>query len=140
MIAIREDVLRSELLGYDIRREQLFLFIIAAGLAAVSGILYVQWGNYITPSSMGLQAAALPVIWVAVGGRDSLTAAVVSTFLLNELTYQLAAEGNKYALVIVGGLLVAVMLFAPEGLIGELAKGNLWQRLGRRTIRSADHA
>jgi branched-chain amino acid transport system permease protein len=123
VIAIREDVLRTESLGYDVRREQLILFVLAALLSAVSGLLYVQWGNYITPSVMGLQAAALPVVWVAVGGRGSLLAVAIATFLLNQLTYVLASESNQYALVIVGGLLVGVMLFAPGGLIAGFVGG-----------------
>ena len=50
LMAIREDALRTELLGYDVRQEQLRAFVLAAVLAGVSGLLYVQWGNYITPS------------------------------------------------------------------------------------------
>lgn len=123
VIAMREDVLRTELLGYDIRLEQLLLFVLASVLSAVSGLLYVQWGNYITPSVMGLQAAALPVIWVAVGGRDSLLATAIATFFLNFLTYELASSGNNYGLVIVGGLLVLAMLFTPEGLLVGLVRG-----------------
>ena len=49
MLAIREDALRTELLGYDIRWRQLATFVLAAVLAGISGLLYVQWGNYITP-------------------------------------------------------------------------------------------
>ena len=74
LMAIREDSMRTELLGYDIRARQLVIFVISAVLAGISGLLYVQWGNYITPTQVGLLQAALPVIWVAVGGRDSLIA------------------------------------------------------------------
>ncbi len=131
LMAVREDVLRTELLGYDVRREQLGAFVLAAVLAGISGVLYVQWGNYITPSVTGLQQAALPVIWVAVGGRDSLLAAAICTFLLNQLTYVLSSAGNQYALVIVGALLVFVMLFAPEGVIVSLARPRLRRQLLR---------
>lgn len=120
LIALREDPLRTELLGYDVRLEQLLAFIIAAILSGISGLLYVTWGNYITPSVTSLAQAALPVIWVAVGGRDSLFAVVILTFLLNQLTYVLSSAGNQYALIITGVLLVLVMLFAPEGLIPRL--------------------
>ena len=132
LIAIREDALRTELLGYDIRREQLKAFVLAAVLAAVSGVLYVQWGNYVTPSVTGLQQAALPVIWVAVGGRDALLAVAIATALLNQLTYVLSSTGSRYALVIVGALLVAVMVLAPEGLIVTIARKRLRDRLFRR--------
>ena len=83
LLAIREDPLRTELLGFDIRARQWSAFVLASVLAGVSGLLYVQWGNYITPSQVGLAQAALPVIWVAVGGRDSLLACAISTFALN---------------------------------------------------------
>lgn len=122
LIAIREDALRTELLGYDVRREQLRVFVMAAVLSGISGLLYVQWGNYITPSVTDLQQAALAVIWVAVGGRGSLVAVAIVTFLLNQLTYVLSSAGNQYALVIIGVLLVLVMLFAPEGIILRIAR------------------
>lgn len=138
LMAIREDALRTELLGYDVRLEQLRAFVLASMLAGLSGLLYVQWGNYITPSSLGLQQAALPVIWVAVGGRDSLLAVAIATFLLNQLTFMLSSAGNRYALVIVGGLLVAVMVFAPEGVIVGLARGAWWRR-GRLRARRVPH-
>jgi len=122
MLAIREDALRTELLGYDIRARQLTVFVLAAVLAGISGLLYVQWGNYITPSQIGLLQASLPVIWVAVGGRDSLLAVAISTYVLNWLNYSLSSTGSEYALVIIGGLLVAVMLFFPNGIIVALAR------------------
>jgi ABC-type branched-subunit amino acid transport system permease subunit len=122
MLAIREDVLRTELLGYDIRLYQLAVFVIAACLAGVSGLLYVQWGNYITPSQVGLVPAALPVIWVAVGGRDRLLAVAIATYALNWVAYRLSEAGNEYAPVIMGALLVTVMLFFPRGIIAGIAE------------------
>ena len=122
MLAIREDALRTEMLAYDIRLRQWLTFVVAAVLAGLSGLLYVQWGNYITPSQVGLLAAALPVIWVAVGGREKLLAVVIGTYALNWINYQLSSSGNQYALVIIGALLVGVMLFFPKGIIVTLAE------------------
>lgn len=122
MLAIREDALRTEMLAYDIRMRQWLVFVLAAMLAALSGLLYVQWGNYITPTQVGLLAAALPVIWVAVGGREKLLAVVIGTYALNWINYQLSSSGNQYALVIIGALLVAVMLFFPKGIVVALAE------------------
>lgn len=135
MLAMREDVLRTELLGYDIRRHQLVVFVLAALLAGISGLLYVQWGNYITPTQVGLLQAAQPVVWVAVGGRDRLLAVSLSTFALNWLNYALSAAGNEYAPVIMGALLLAAMLFFPRGIIATLAR--LWPARQRRSIPQA---
>ncbi|MFZ5789890.1 MAG: branched-chain amino acid ABC transporter permease [Pseudomonadota bacterium] len=134
MLALREDPLRTELLGYDIRAYQLLVFVLSTVLAGISGLLYVQWGNYITPSQVGLLQAALPVIWVAVGGRHSLLAVVVSTYLLNWLNYSLSTAGNQYAPVIMGSLLVVVMLFFPNGIIVTLT--SLWRPVGRVGMRA----
>ena len=133
MLAVREDSMRAELLGYDIRARQLGVFVLASVLAGLSGLFYVQWGNYINPSQVGLVQAALPVIWVAVGGRSSLLAVAISTYALNWINYALSSAGNQYALVIIGALLVIVMLFFPRGIVVMLAESGI--RGGLRHIR-----
>ena len=117
LTAIRMDVERCELLGYDVRLYQLLVFVLAAGTASLSGILYVSWGNYITPSSVGMLAATLPVLWVAVGGRGSFTAVLLSTVAVQLASDWLAAFSGQYSLVLMGALLLLTMMFAPEGVI-----------------------
>ena len=131
VIAIREDPIRTELLGYDIRARQWIIFVLSAVLASISGLLYVQWGNYITPSQVGLLSAALPIIWAAVGGRTSLLAVVIATIILNWITFTLSAQGNQYAMVIIGAALVITMLFFPRGIVIIIAE---W--IGKFTNRS----
>ena len=135
-IAIREDELRTEMLGYDIRLRQVTIFVLSAMLAGLSGLLYVQWGNYITPSQVGLLQAALPVIWAAVGGRTSFLAVMIATFVLNWLTYTLSSQGNQYAMVIIGALLVVTMMFFPRGIVVMLAEtiGRWMPRRGKAKV------
>ena len=121
LVAIREDLERTELLGYDIRLYQLATFVLAAALAGLSGILYVSWGNYITPSSAGLLAATMPVLWVAVGGKTSFTAVFISTVLLGLISDSLAVYSGEFAFVLLGALLLFGMMFAPGGIIVTLA-------------------
>ncbi|MGE0149003.1 MAG: branched-chain amino acid ABC transporter permease [Parvibaculaceae bacterium] len=116
LTAIREDPERTESLGYDVRLLQTVVFCLGAGLAALSGILYVSWGNFITPSVFGVTANILPVIWVAVAGRKSLAASIVGAVLLQWISQALALQG-EYALVLQGALLVIAVLLMPEGLI-----------------------
>jgi urea transport system permease protein len=116
LVAIRENSDRAEMLGYNVRLYQLFVFVIGSVLAGMSGVLYTLWGSYITPSSMGLTAAALPIIWVAAGGRKDITATLLATVLLTWLSQQLAVKGSQYALIWMGVILLVVVLFAPEGL------------------------
>ncbi len=130
LVAIRENPDRAEMLGYNVRMYQLGVFVIGSVLAGMSGVLYTLWGSYITPSSMGLTAAALPIIWVAAGGRKDLTATLLATVLLTWLSQQLAVKGNQYALIWMGAILLVVVLFAPEGLFVSL-----WKKLRSRRRR-----
>jgi len=120
LVALRENPERAEMLGYDIRKYQLAAFIIGSSLAGLSGVLYTSWGQYITPSTMGITAAALPIIWVAVGGRADLTATLIGTLLVLSVFQALTIYGSQYALVVMGLLLVVTVLVAPRGLIGTL--------------------
>lgn len=122
LVAIRENPERAEMLGYDIRRYQFCAFGLGGALAGLSGVLYTAWGQYITPSSMGLTAAAMPVVWVAVGGRKDLTTTLVGTLLVLAVFQQLTVYGSQYALVMMGAILVATVLYAPEGVLLSLAR------------------
>ena len=77
-------------------------------------------GSYIDPSSMGLTAAITPVIYVAIGGRRSLTAAMISSMILLKLSQSLASSAPEYALVIFGVLALLAVLFVPEGFMVAL--------------------
>lgn len=123
VVAIRENPERATMLGYDIRKYQLVVFVIGSALAGLSGVLYTTWGQYITPSSMGLTAASLPVVWVAVGGRNDLTTTLIGTLLLIAGFQALTVYGSQYALVVMGLALVLTVLFAPQGIVMALAFG-----------------
>jgi len=134
LVAIREDPDRTEALGYDIRLIQLLVFCVAALLAALSGVLYVSWGNFITPNVFGVFYNILPVIWVAVAGRRSLTCAVVGCVGLVWLSQWLALQGDL-AFVVLGAILVLAMLLMPEGVLiglgGRLGRLFDWLGIGR---------
>lgn len=117
LVAIRENPLRAEMLGYDVRKYQLAAFVISSALAGLSGVLYTSWGNYITPASMGMTAASLPIVWVAVGGRSDLTATLIGAFLVLIVFQALTIHGSQYALVVMGMLLVVTVLIAPRGIV-----------------------
>lgn len=135
IVAIRENPERAEMLGYDVRKYQLITFVIGAALAGISGVLYTAWGQYITPSSMGMTAAALPLIWVAVGGRSDLTSTVVGTLVVLAAFQALTIYGSQYALVFMGVLLVLTVLIAPNGLV--LGAMNWLGRLAARLTQRA---
>jgi branched-chain amino acid transport system permease protein len=121
MVAIREDEARTKTFGYDVPFIKLVVFTIGGALAAVGGVFYGSWGNYIDPTVFGIAFAALPVVWVSVGGRESLLGALGATVLIERMRTELSSGigpiGSEWALVIVGGLLLGVILFMPAGVV-----------------------
>ncbi len=141
LVAVREDPQRAELLGYDVRRYQLAAFVLGSALAGLSGVLYTSWGQFITPSSIGLPAAAMPIIWVAFSGRTDLTATLVGTFLLLFGFQTLTIYSQEAALIVMGALLAATVLFVPKGFVVGLGELLSWRRprrpAGRLTPKDA---
>lgn len=132
IVAIREDPQRAELLGYDVRKYQLITFIIGSSLAGLSGVLYTSWGQFITPSSIGLPAAAMPIVWVAFSGRGDITATLVGSFLILFAFQTITVHSQQAALVLMGGMLLATVMIAPQGFVIGIARviGRLFRGRG----------
>ena len=117
IVAIREDSQRAELLGYDVRKYQLATFVIGSMLAGLSGVLYTSWGQFITPASVGLPAAAMPIIWVAFSGRSDITATLIGTFLVLWTFQILTVYSQQAALLLMGAMLLCTVIVAPQGFV-----------------------
>lgn len=115
--AVRENRGRTETFGYTVPFQQMIVFTLGGALAGLAGVLYASWGNFVTPSVMGLTSCIMPVILVAAGGRQNPTATAIASVLLLWFSQRLAVTGSEYAFVILGTVLVLVMMFASEGLI-----------------------
>ncbi len=140
MVAVREDEERTATFGYDVPFIKLVVFTIGGALAAVGGVFYASWGNYMDPTIFGIAFAALPVIWVSVGGRESLLGALAATFAIERMRTGLSSGvgdvlGPEWALVIVGGLLLVVIMYMPAGVVPTLDK-LLKQQIAQRTGQS----
>ena len=81
-LASKEDRERVSSLGHNVQKIQLIAFTIASVLAGISGILYTNWGGYITPDSMGLVSAALPVVYVAASGKKTFFQFLLDAYFL----------------------------------------------------------
>ena len=115
VVAIRENEERTQLLGYDTRAYKLVVFTLGGTLAGIAGAGYAAWGQFMNPAVFGLQQAALVVIWVLVGGRRSLFGAFAGAFLIQWLTTSVATSGSQTPFIL-GGVLIAIVLFLPRGL------------------------
>jgi urea transport system permease protein len=121
LIAIRDAEARTRFLGYRVESYKLFVFTLSASIAGVAGALYVPQVGIINPSEFAPANSIEAVIWVAVGGRGTLTGAVVGAVLVNYAkTYFTSGFLAQYWLFVLGGLFVAVTLLLPRGIVGTL--------------------
>ena len=87
----------------------------------IAGALYVPQVGIINPSEFSPANSIEAVIWVAVGGRGTLTGAVLGAVLVNYgKTYFTSGFLAPYWLFVLGGLFVAVTLLLPRGIVGTI--------------------
>ncbi len=121
LVAIRDAEPRVRFLGYRVENYKLFVFVLSACMAGVAGALYVPQVGIINPSEFTPANSIEAVIWVAVGGRGTLTGAVLGALLVNYgKTLFTSGPLATYWLFLLGGLFVLVTLLLPRGVIGTV--------------------
>ncbi|HXD45028.1 MAG TPA: urea ABC transporter permease subunit UrtC [Pseudolabrys sp.] len=133
LVAIRDAEARTRFLGYRVEAYKLFVFTLSAAMAGVAGALYVPQVGIINPGEFAPGNSIEAVIWVAVGGRGTLTGAVLGAVLVNYAkTFFTSGVLAPYWLFMLGGLFVLVTLLLPRGIVGTVQWG-----LERRAAKSA---
>ena len=116
--AIRDSESRVGYTSYRVLNYKLTVFVIAAVLCALAGVLYVPQTGIITPGRMDVTASVEMLMWVALGGRGQLRGAIIGALLVNclySLTTSLFPQGWLF---ILGGLYVVTVLYFDKGFIG----------------------
>jgi urea transport system permease protein len=121
LVAIRDAEARTRFLGYRVESYKLFVFVLSACMAGVAGALYVPQVGIINPSEFAPGNSIEAVIWVAVGGRGTLTGAVIGALVVNYAkTYFTSGPLAPYWLFLLGSLFIAVTLLLPRGIVGTI--------------------
>ncbi len=124
LVAVRDAESRTRFLGYRVENYKLFVFVLSACMAGVAGALYVPQVGIINPGEFSPGNSIEAVIWVAVGGRGTLTGAVLGAVLVNYAkTFFTSGFLAPYWLFMLGGLFVLVTLLLPRGIIGTIKWG-----------------
>jgi urea transport system permease protein len=107
LVAIRDAEARTRFLGYRVEAYKLFVFTLSACMAGVAGALFVPQVGIINPSEFSPGNSIEAVIWVAVGGRGTLTGAVVGAVLVN-YGKTFFTSGNLVPYWLMGAIALAV--------------------------------
>lgn len=121
LIAIRDSESRILFTSYRVHQYKLAVFVIAAVIAALAGMLYVPQTGIITPGRMDVKASIEIIVWVALGGRGNLKGAVLGALLVN-LMYSLFTSMLPGSwLYVLGALFIITVLYLDKGLIALLS-------------------
>ena len=118
LIAMRDREDRVRFSGYDVANFKIFLFCVAAFMSGIGGAMFTLQVGFISPSLIGIVPSIEFVIFAAVGGRLSLIGAVYGALLVSYLRTTIAEAFPQLWLFFIGGIFIAVVMFAPYGLAG----------------------
>lgn len=130
MLSIRENEVASELVGINTTKYKILSFVIGAFFAGIGGGLLAHLVQIAHPTQFGFMYSFLILIMVYAGGMGSISGSVIAAFGLTFLSeglrvglYSLSnllkfTVGDQWRMVIYSLLLIFIMLFKTEGLMG----------------------
>ncbi len=125
LTAIREDEVFALAAGKNVAAYKIAVFVIGSGMAATAGALYAHYISFIDPTSFTVMESIFIISIVIIGGAGSLWGPVVGAVLLVMLPEILRFVGMPSSIaanmrqILYGGLLVAFMMWRPQGLVGK---------------------
>lgn len=133
LMAIREDQETAESIGIDTTRYKLVALALSAAITSVAGAFYANYFLFVEPTVVLPLALSVEIVLMAIiGGQGTVWGPVLGAVLLklsSELFRNYFEQAN---LLIYGALLIVVILFMPDGLIGGFRK-----LFGREKVQSA---
>jgi len=117
--AIRDDEIAAESMGINIARYKVQSFAVSAFMAGIGGCLYAHFLGYINPSDFGFLKSIDMLSMIVLGGLGSIPGAVFGASLLSAAPEFLRFM-SQYRMLVYGALLVFLMVFRPNGLLGGI--------------------
>ena len=116
--AIRDNPEAAAAMGVDVARVKIVVFTVTSVLAGAAGMAYAFVDNIVNPPVFGLENVFLLLFMVIIGGSGRHAGAIVGAVLLYMLPYALTPLIGHHQALVFGIVMVAAMLFRPDGLIG----------------------
>jgi branched-chain amino acid transport system permease protein len=129
VLALRDDDVRAEALGFPTYRYKLIVFVVAGVLGGVAGALNVNLQGYVSPNVLHWTQSGTLMVMVILGGVATVWGGIIGAAALLLLEEGLASH-TELPEFWTGWVLLAVVLFARQGLAGIAA--GAWRRVQGR--------
>lgn len=134
--AIEGSELAASTMGVDIEKLKLQVFVLSTVFASIAGSLYAHYQTLVNPAPFGFVGSLNLVIMAALGGLASIWAApfgvaiffVIKEVLRSSLHDVFHGAGGEHEIIVFGLLLVAIMIFMPQGLSYGVTRAFGWLR------------
>jgi branched-chain amino acid transport system permease protein len=139
MRGVRDSESRMASLGYSVASIKFRAVMLSGLIAGIAGVLAVWHAQFVSPAMAAFGRSALAVVMVIVGGTGTLLGPLVGAGVAVGAEHWLSSYVERWSTVL-GAVLILVVLYAPRGIVGELAA--VPERLARRRmpVRSSPNA
>lgn len=121
LVAIRENEERTRMLGYNVFSRKMVAVIASGGISGLAGAAYGMFFGYAGASFASVQYSILPLVWVLLGGAGTIAGPFIGTLFMFYLIDYASGLTSAYMLI-VGAMLVTLVLFARQGIVGEIRR------------------
>jgi branched-chain amino acid transport system permease protein len=138
-VSLRDSDKLAKSFGVDDFKYKLMVFGISAFLTGMIGAFYAHYTGIVSTRILGLDIFLMVMVMLVIGGMGKFPGAAIGAFIVTFLNEALRPLG-EYRLFIFGAIVVAVIVFVPEGLMGTLfptgrvGPGDRFGRFIRRTF------
>ena len=131
LIAIREDETKAATIGINLPTEKIIAFMASAVVVGMAGAVYGYYLTFIDPRGMfSILLSVQLVLSMLIGGKATLWGPVLGAFFIEWLNETANNDwgGGNIRLFLFGGLLVAVVIFLPKGILPAVESAIAWSR------------
>lgn len=128
VVAIADDEIAAEIMGVNSQRMKMIAFMLSSGMAGIAGGLFAHVLGYINPGTFTIMKSTEVMVMVYLGGMGSLSGSVLSAIGFT-LILELLRPLQLFKWVVIPFLLIILMLFRPEGIMGHRELTDIFPKL-----------
>ncbi len=117
LASIREDETAAEMSGVNLTRFKVVAFVLGSAMAGLAGSLYAHFMSFIGAADFGFPESIVILSMVVFGGIGTLRGPIIGAIILG-IAPELFRPILDYRTLVYGAMLVFLMRFQPEGLLG----------------------